>query len=57
MEALQNPPSKDAAPLMSNPVPTASGAEWVADVSSIVVVETSPNTLHGDVALLMMSLP
>ena len=42
---------------MSGPVPTASDAGWMADVSFVIVMETSPNIPPGDAALSMMSLP
>ena len=57
MEASQNPPSKDVAPLIWGPLPTTSDTEQVADVSFIVVMETSLNTPPSDVALLMTSFP
>ena len=41
---------------MSGPVPIASDAERVAGVSSVMVVETSPHTPPGDVALPTTSL-
>ena len=42
---------------MSGPILTASDAEQVADVSSVVIVETSSNTPPGDAVLPTMSLP
>jgi len=45
----------NAASLMSGPVPTVSGGEWVADISFAMVEETSLNTLPGDAALQMTS--
>ena len=50
VEASQNPPSKEAVPLMSGLLLIALDAKQVADVSSVVVSETSLNTLLDDAA-------
>ena len=58
VEASQNPPSRDAAPLTSGLLPTALDTKQVADISSVGVGvgETSPNVLSSDAVPLVMGL-
>jgi len=55
--ASQNPPSRDATPLMSGLMLIALDTEHVADVSPIGVGETSPNTPSDNTVRLAMGLP